>query len=63
MAVVLPLGAFGLYLHLGSPGLPGQPATGSGADSVAASPQLQDLQAAVENAPTDPATWRRSAKA
>jgi cytochrome c-type biogenesis protein CcmH len=57
MAVVLPLGAFGLYLHLGSPGLPGQPAQGL-ADSVAASPQLQILQAAVEKAPTDPATWR-----
>jgi cytochrome c-type biogenesis protein CcmH len=57
MAVVLPLGAFGLYLHLGSPGLPGQPAQGL-ADSVAASPQLQVLQAAVEKAPTDPTTWR-----
>lgn len=57
MAVVLPLGAFGLYLHLGSPGLPGQPAQGL-ADSVAASPQLQGLQAAIEKAPTDPATWR-----
>ncbi|MDQ7248491.1 c-type cytochrome biogenesis protein CcmI [Dongia sedimenti] len=57
MAVVLPLGAFGLYLHLGSPGLPGQPAQGL-ADSVAASPELQALQAAVEKAPTDPAAWR-----
>jgi cytochrome c-type biogenesis protein CcmH len=51
------LGAFGLYLHLGSPGLPGEPAQGL-ADSVAASPELQALQAAVAQAPTDPATWR-----
>lgn len=57
MAVVLPLGAFGLYLHLGSPGLPGLPAQGL-ADSAAASPELQALQAAVEKAPTDPAAWR-----
>jgi cytochrome c-type biogenesis protein CcmH len=57
MAVVLPLAAFGLYLHLGSPGLPGQPATGL-AESVAASPELQALQKAVESAPTDPAAWR-----
>jgi cytochrome c-type biogenesis protein CcmH len=57
MAVVLPLGAFGLYLHLGSPGLPGQPAQGL-AESVASSPELQALQQAVENAPTDPTTWR-----
>jgi cytochrome c-type biogenesis protein CcmH len=57
MAVVLPLAAFGLYLHLGSPGLPGSPAQGL-ADSVAASPQLQALQEAVEKAPTDPAAWR-----
>ena len=26
MAVILPLGAFGLYLQLGSPGLPGETA-------------------------------------
>jgi cytochrome c-type biogenesis protein CcmH len=57
MAVVLPLAAFGLYLRLGSPGMPGQPAQGL-ADSVAASPQLQALQANVEKAPTDPAAWR-----
>ena len=57
MAVVLPLAAFGLYLHLGSPGLPGAPAQGL-AESVAASPQLQALQKAVADAPTDPAAWR-----
>jgi cytochrome c-type biogenesis protein CcmH len=57
MAVVLPLAAFGLYLHLGKPGLPGAPAQGL-ADSVAASPELQALQQAVEKAPTDPAVWR-----
>jgi cytochrome c-type biogenesis protein CcmH len=57
LAVVLPLAAFGLYLQLGSPGLPGQPAQGL-AESVAASPQLQALQSAVEKAPTDPAAWR-----
>jgi cytochrome c-type biogenesis protein CcmH len=57
MAVILPLGAFGLYLHLGSPGLPGRPAQGL-ADSVAASPELQALEAAVEKAPADPAAWR-----
>jgi cytochrome c-type biogenesis protein CcmH len=57
MAVVLPLAAFGLYLHLGSPGQPGQPAQGLAA-SVAASPELQALQDAVEKAPTDPAAWR-----
>ena len=57
MAVVLPLAAFGLYLQLGSPGLPGQPAQGL-ADSIATSPELRALQAAVEKAPTDPAAWR-----
>lgn len=57
MAVVLPLAAFGLYLQLGSPGLPGSPAQGL-AESVAASPELQALQQAVEKAPTDPAAWR-----
>jgi cytochrome c-type biogenesis protein CcmH len=57
LAVVLPLAAFGLYLHLGSPGLPGEPAQGI-AETVAASPQLQALQKAVEDAPTDPAAWR-----
>jgi cytochrome c-type biogenesis protein CcmH len=57
MAVVLPLAAFGLYLHLGSPGLPSAPAQKL-ADSVAASPELQALQAAIEKAPTDPAAWR-----
>ncbi len=57
MAVVLPLAAFGLYLHLGSPGLPGAPAQGL-AESVAASPELQALQQAVEKAPTDPAAWQ-----
>ena len=46
MAVVLPLAAFGLYLRLGSPGLSGQPAQGL-TESVAASPQLQALQADV----------------
>jgi len=60
MAVVLPLAAFGLYLHLGSPALPGQPGTKEPtlAESVATSPQLQALQAGVEKAPTDPAAWR-----
>jgi len=57
MAVVLPLGAFGLYLFLGRPDLPGQPAQGL-AESIAASPELAALQGAVERAPTDPATWR-----
>jgi cytochrome c-type biogenesis protein CcmH len=57
MAVVLPLAAFGLYLRLGSPGLPGAPAQGL-AETVTASPQLQALQKAVEDAPTDPAAWR-----
>jgi cytochrome c-type biogenesis protein CcmH len=62
MAVVLPLAAFGLYLRLGSPGLPGAPAQGL-ADSVAASPELQALQAAIEKAPTDPAAWRAMGEA
>jgi cytochrome c-type biogenesis protein CcmH len=62
MAVVLPLAAFGLYLHLGSPGLPGSPAQGL-ADSVAASPELQGLQAGIEKAPTDPAAWRAMGEA
>jgi cytochrome c-type biogenesis protein CcmH len=57
LAVVLPLAAFGLYLQLGRPDLPGQPAQGF-AESVAASPELQALQSAVEQAPTDPAAWR-----
>ena len=57
MAVVLPLAAFGLYLKLGSPGLPGQPAQELAA-SVAASPELQALEAGVEKASGDPAAWR-----
>lgn len=57
MAVVLPLAAFGLYLRLGAPSLPGQPASGL-AEPAAASPELQALQAGVEKAPTDPAAWR-----
>jgi cytochrome c-type biogenesis protein CcmH len=61
MAVVLPLAAFGLYLHLGSPGLPGAPGDSAQGlpDAVAASPELSALQAQVENAPSDPAAWRR----
>jgi cytochrome c-type biogenesis protein CcmH len=62
MAVVLPLAAFALYPHLGSPGLPGQPAEGL-ADSVAASPELKALQAQIEKAPTDPAAWRAMGEA
>ena len=61
MAVVLPLAAFGLYLHLGSPGLPGSPGHSAQdlPDAVAASPELNALQTQVENAPTDAAAWRR----
>jgi cytochrome c-type biogenesis protein CcmH len=58
MAVVLPLAAFGLYLHLGSPTLPGQPASGRVAQSQAVSPALKALQTAVDKTPTDPAAWR-----
>ena len=57
MAVVLPLLAFGVYLQLGRPDLPGQPAQGL-ADSIAASPELQALESAIAQAPTDPAAWR-----
>jgi cytochrome c-type biogenesis protein CcmH len=56
MAVVLPLAAFGLYLQLGSPGLPG------GTTQVAAmapmTPSLQAVETAVAKAPTDPKAWR-----
>ena len=57
MAVVLPLAAFGLYLRLGTPGLPGAPARGL-AEQIAVSPALQALEAGVQQSPTDPAAWR-----
>ncbi|HVO00778.1 MAG TPA: c-type cytochrome biogenesis protein CcmI [Candidatus Cybelea sp.] len=57
MAVVLPLLAFGLYLRLGSPGLPGEPGPGPEA-MQAASPELQALIDAANRSPTDPAAWR-----
>ena len=56
MAVVLPLAAFGLYLQLGSPGLPGEPVRVAGTAPM--TPQLQAMEAAVAQAPTDPAAWR-----
>jgi cytochrome c-type biogenesis protein CcmH len=56
MAVVLPLAAFGLYLQLGSPGLPGEAA--QVAEQAPTTPALQALEAAVAKAPTDPSAWR-----
>jgi cytochrome c-type biogenesis protein CcmH len=56
MAVVLPLAAFGLYLQLGSPGLPGESLRV--AVTAPMTPQLQAMEGAVAKAPTDPAAWR-----
>jgi cytochrome c-type biogenesis protein CcmH len=57
MAVVLPLAAFGLYLHLGNPTLPGQPADAHlQADAMPTA--VKALQEAATKAPTDPAAWR-----
>src|SRR4051812_14854199 len=56
MAVVVPLAAFGLYLRLGSPGLPGEAA--QVAETVPMTPTLQAMETAVAKAPTDPAAWR-----
>jgi cytochrome c-type biogenesis protein CcmH len=58
MAVVLPLAGFGLYLRLGSPGLPGEPAGARTVIGEPASPALLALGQAVANSPTDPAAWR-----
>ncbi|HEY4162120.1 MAG TPA: c-type cytochrome biogenesis protein CcmI [Dongiaceae bacterium] len=57
MAVVLPLAAFGLYLHLGNPTLPGQPA-GDHLQAQAVPAAVKALQDAVDRAPTDPAPWQ-----
>jgi cytochrome c-type biogenesis protein CcmH len=57
MAVVLPLAAFGLYLHLGNPSLPGQPA-GDHLRAEAMPAAVKALQGAVGKAPTDPTAWR-----
>src|SRR4051812_2715340 len=57
MSVVLPLAAFALYLQLGSPGLPGRPATRVAAASPLP-PTLQAMETAVAKAPTDPTAWR-----
>jgi len=57
MAVVLPLAAFGLYLQLGSPGLPGG-TTEVAEQQAPMTPQLQAVETAVAKAPTDPAAWR-----
>jgi cytochrome c-type biogenesis protein CcmH len=56
MAVVLPLAAFGLYLKLGSPGLPG--GTTQVAQTAPMTPSLQAVETAVAKAPTDPKAWR-----
>jgi cytochrome c-type biogenesis protein CcmH len=56
MAVVLPLAAFGLYLQLGSPGLPGE--TTRAVTGAPMAPGLQAMEAAVAKAPTDPKAWR-----
>jgi cytochrome c-type biogenesis protein CcmH len=57
MAVVLPLAAFALYLRLGNPTLPGQPA-GDHVQVQAVPAAVKALQDAVDKAPTDPAPWR-----
>jgi cytochrome c-type biogenesis protein CcmH len=58
MAVILPLAAFGLYLHLGNPTLPGEPADGRAVQAVAVPPALKALQDATIKAPTDAGAWR-----
>jgi cytochrome c-type biogenesis protein CcmH len=58
MAVILPLAAFGLYLMLGSPHLPSQSAMDRLAEERArTSPKVQELEAKVEQSPSDAQSW------
>lgn len=56
-AVALPLLGFGLYLLLGSPGLPAQPFSASRAEKPVTSPELAALEAQVTAKPTDAKAW------
>ena len=58
MAVILPLAGFGLYLVLGSPQLPSQSAMDRLAEERArTSPEVQALEAKVEQSPSDAQSW------
>ena len=58
MAVILPLAGFGLYLLLGSPHLPSQSATERLAEErQRTSPEIQALEAKVEQSPSDAQVW------
>ena len=58
MAVILPLAGFGLYLMLGSPQLPSQSATERLAqERQRTSPEIQALEAKVEQSPSDAQGW------
>ena len=58
MAVILPLAGFGLYLMLGSPHLPSQSAMDRLAEERArTSPEVQALEAKVEQSPSDAQSW------
>ena len=58
MAVILPLAGFGLYLMLGSPQLPSQSAMDRLAEErTRTSPEVQALEAKVEQSPSDAQGW------
>ena len=58
MAVILPLAGFGLYLMLGSPQLPSQSAMDRLAEErTRTSPEVQALEAKVEQSPSDAQSW------
>lgn len=57
LAVVLPLSGFGLYLLLGSPGLPGEPLSGRQSELPAETPELAALAQAVAARPADGQAW------
>jgi cytochrome c-type biogenesis protein CcmH len=58
MAVILPLAGFGLYLLLGSPHLPSQSAMERLAEErQRTSPEIQALEAKVEQSPSDAQSW------
>jgi cytochrome c-type biogenesis protein CcmH len=58
MAVILPLAGFGLYLMLGSPQLPSQSAMERLAqERQRTSPEIQALEAKVEQSPSDAQGW------
>lgn len=57
LAVVLPLSGFGLYLLIGSPGLPGEPVADRTTPAVLNSPALAALEQAVAAQPNDTAAW------